>query len=120
MGTALAAPVLDLGALAIAPAHRRASFGGEDLYLSDREYTLLAALAAAPGRVFCHEELLAEAFAGAPGVGRRAIERYAERASRKLALRGGGLRVESVAGVGLRLAPVVDGNRPESMSAAFS
>jgi cell division protein FtsN len=50
-------------------------------------------------------------------VDRRAIERYAERTSRKLALRGASSRIDSVTGVGLRLAGVPDAADPCGLEA---
>lgn len=94
----LAPPASAIGMLAIDIGRRGASVAGEELYLSEAEFTLLSALASEPGRLFTHAELGEVCFSG---VAR--IERCAERLARKLELRGlkGQLRCEP--GVGLAL-----------------
>jgi two-component system, OmpR family, response regulator BaeR len=93
----------ELGDLRIDSERRRASVAGAELYLSEAEFRLLAALAAEPGRFFSAEALMAEVFAGVPGLSPHTVERCAQRLARKLELRGveGELRCE--AGGGLRL-----------------
>lgn len=106
MSVATAAPLAPtLGALEVDPTCRRASVAGAELYLSEGEFKLLAALAAEPGREFSYEQLLAEPFAGAPGVCVRTIVSYGERLARKLELRGAADQLCAEAGVGLRLEP---------------
>jgi two-component system alkaline phosphatase synthesis response regulator PhoP len=46
------------GALAVDPARREATFGGEPLTLTTREFDLLAHFAAHPGRIYTREQLL--------------------------------------------------------------
>lgn len=53
-----AAAPLRYGTLEIDPAARRATLGGEDLGLTQREFDLLAFLAQHPGRAFSREELM--------------------------------------------------------------
>lgn len=106
MSTATAVkPEPVLGSLAIDPISRRASVAGAELYLSEGEFMLLAALADEPGRTFSYEELLADTFAGMRGVSVRTIDAYRERLSRKLELRGMRGRLSCEAGVGLLLEP---------------
>jgi DNA-binding response OmpR family regulator len=99
-------PAPTLGALVIDVDGRRASVASAELYLSEAEFKLLAALAAEPGRLFSREELQMEVFAGSPGASVPTIERYARRLGRKLELRGleGWLRFE--AGTRFRLEAV--------------
>jgi two-component system KDP operon response regulator KdpE len=52
--------VLHLGELTIDRIKRRVSVRGEEVHLTPREFRLLTALAAHPGRVFTHEQLLRE------------------------------------------------------------
>lgn len=106
MSVATAAhPAPTLGALEVDPTCRRASVAGAELYLSEGEFKLLAALAAEPGRAFSYKELLAGTFAGAPGVSVRTIASYGDRLSRKLELRGMAGWLCAEAGVGMRLEP---------------
>ena len=87
---------------------RAASVAGEELYLSDREFTLLAALVAEPGRGLTYEELLGETFAGAPGVGRGVLDATADRLRRKLELRGAGGLVVACGEGGYRLSDSIE------------
>jgi DNA-binding response OmpR family regulator len=52
------APPLEHGALRIEPASRRVFLDGEELSLTQREFDLLAYLAARPGRVFSRDQLM--------------------------------------------------------------
>lgn len=67
---------------------RSAAFAGGELYLSAREFDLLAALVRDPTRIVTYEELIDEVFAGAAGVSRRVVDANAARLRRKLDLRG--------------------------------
>ncbi len=57
-GDAPPSPTLRLGALVIDEARHEVTLSGEALALTAREFALLAALAAHPGRVFTREQLL--------------------------------------------------------------
>ena len=52
------APPIEHGPLRIEPATRRASLDGEELTLTQREFDLLAHLAAHPGRVYSRDQLM--------------------------------------------------------------
>ncbi len=99
----VAPPAPSLGALAIDLEARSASVEGAELYLSEAEFTLLAALATEPGRLFTPAELLEAHFSGMPGVSIARIERLAERLARKLELRGAEGLLRAEPGVGLVL-----------------
>lgn len=94
MSTATAAPRSGarahgtLASVEIDHRRRRASVKGVELYLSDGEFRLLAALAKEPARILTYKDLLEETFAGAPGGSRRTIDSHAARLRRKLELRG--------------------------------
>ena len=98
---ALPAPTLD--SLVIDVEARSASVDGGELYLSESEFRLLAALAEDPHRTLTYEELEPEVFTGQPGGGRRLIDAAAARLRRKLELRGAGALIAPGRGVGFRL-----------------
>jgi DNA-binding response OmpR family regulator len=52
------APPIEHGALRVEPATRRVFLDGEELSLTQREFDLLAYLAARPGRVFSRDQLM--------------------------------------------------------------
>ena len=52
------APPIERGPLRVEPATRRVVLDGEDLSLTQREFDLLAYLAARPGRVFSRDQLM--------------------------------------------------------------
>jgi DNA-binding response OmpR family regulator len=89
--------------LAIDAEARSASIEGAELYLGEREFTLLSAVVSAPGRFVTYAELLEGDFSGIARVNAATIERYAQRLQRKLELRGmeGALRCQP--NVGLEL-----------------
>jgi len=51
-------PPIERGPLRVEPATRRAFLDGEELVLTQREFDLLAYLAARPGRVFSRDQLM--------------------------------------------------------------
>ncbi len=53
-----AAPPIEVGSLRIEPASRRAFRDGEEVHLTQREFDLLAYLAAHPGQVFSRDQLM--------------------------------------------------------------
>jgi DNA-binding response OmpR family regulator len=93
-----------VGDLAIDPARREVRVDGELVYLANKEYELLLALAAEPTRVFTKQELLRDVW-GYRSAGRtRTIDSHASRLRRKLDPRGGRF-VVNCWGVGYRLVP---------------
>lgn len=81
---------------------RRASVDGGELYLNEREFTLLDALAAAAGQIVTYDQLLGEVFAGAAGMNRCLLDANAARLQRKLELRGALASIAACSGVGFR------------------
>ena len=97
-----AAESLVAGALVIDPTRRSVRFGDAPIELTAREFDLLHFLAAAPGRVFSRDQLVA-------GVWRMGYEGYEHtvnshinRLRKKLAAVGAEAVVETVWGVGYR------------------
>ena len=92
---------------------RRATVCGEELYLSEREFRLLAAMLGDPQRTFTYEELIVELFAEAPGVTRRVLDMTAARLRRKLELRGAPGLIAPCRGVGFRFVESTGQMQPE-------
>lgn len=75
---------LRVGELAIDPVTRRVKVGEREVDLANKEFALLAALAAEPQRVFTKEELLRDVW-GFQSMGRtRTLDSHASRLRRKL------------------------------------
>jgi two-component system response regulator MtrA len=96
--------VIRVNNLEIDLTERRARWTDQSLALSDHELTMLATLAEDPGRACSFGELLAKVwgqeFYGDPDVVHAAVKRL----RRKLARAGADLTIQSVRGVGFRLA----------------
>lgn len=90
--------------LAIDYERRSASFNDLNLYLTEREFALLVALAASPERTLDYEELLVDVFPGHAGPSRRILDAVASRLRRKLEIRGAKGLIAPSRGVGFRLA----------------
>lgn len=104
MGVATHAPFPpELGSLVIDAEARSARVEGSELYLTELEFRVLAALAEEPGRTFACAALLEAHFADMPGASIATIERSAQRLERKLELRGMGGQLHREPGVGLRI-----------------
>jgi DNA-binding response OmpR family regulator len=91
---------LTVGPLTLEPAARRARLDGVELALPRREFALLCALAAAPGRAFSKAELLASCW-GPITPASRTLEAHAARLRRRLGRHAPML--VTVWGVGFRL-----------------
>ncbi len=78
-------------------------FDGRHVDVTPLEYRLLAALAGAPGRAFSRSELLGEAMPGSDAL-ERSIDVHIWSLRRKLESVGGDALLETVRGVGYRLA----------------
>lgn len=90
------------GALSIDPARREARASNHVLALRAQEFDLLLTLAGQPGRVFTREQLLREAW-GFDFYGQtRTVDVHVAHLRRKL--EGTSVRIETVTGVGYRLA----------------
>lgn len=96
-----AAPVQRLGALELDPANRSARLDGCPLELSPREYALLEALAAHPGRALSRARLEEAVYGWGEEVASNAIEVHVHHLRRKL---GPGW-VRTLRGVGYALFP---------------
>jgi len=99
----VAPPAPSLGALQIDTEARSARVEDAELYLSEPEFRLLAALAKDPHRTLTYEELESDVFDRRPAGGRRLLDAAAARLRRKLELRGAGALIASCPGVGFRL-----------------
>lgn len=95
------APVQRVGALMLDPAARSAQFGGSPLDLSAREYALLEALAARPGRVLSREQLEEALYGWGKEVASNAIEVHIHHLRRKL----GADWIRTLRGIGYALYP---------------
>ena len=91
-----------IGDLAIDPAARAVSLGGEPVQLSNREFSLLQKLASEPTRVFLKADLLREVWGFSVPVATRTLDAHACRLRRKLS-RSSRQYVLTVRGVGYRL-----------------
>lgn len=92
-----------LGALEIDRRRRRITVNGAEVLLTKREYSLLLALAADPGRVCTKDDLTREVWHFEPD-GARVVDPHACRLRAKLSV-GDDRFVENVWGVGYRLVP---------------
>ena len=90
--------------LVVDEASHKASLDGKELDLTPVEFRLLAALAAAPGRVFSRDGLLEKLYADHRVVTDRTVDAHVKNLRRKLeAIRPGADLVRSIYGVGYRL-----------------
>lgn len=105
-GRARVGAVSRVGALEVDEGRVRAALGGVALPLTLTEFRLLAALAAAPGRVFTRGELLERAMPESDAL-ERTVDSHLRNLRRKLAQAGEGVGLETVRGLGYRL---VDGS----------
>jgi two-component system response regulator QseB len=105
-------PVQQVGALALDPAARNARLGDVALELSPREYALLEALAARPGRALSRAQLEESLYGWGEEVASNAVEVHVHHLRRKL----GPDWIRTLRGVGYALyppqAPSVEGPFP--------
>jgi len=85
-----------IGGVMIDRAARRVVVRGADVHLTPLEFDLLATLAAAPGRVFTREELLAEVWGWSDAYGTRTLDSHVKSLRAKI----GAERIRTVHGVG--------------------
>jgi two-component system alkaline phosphatase synthesis response regulator PhoP len=94
------------GELVMDPVRREVQLGARQLELRTQEFELLAVLASQPGRVFSREQLLQQAW-GFDFYGQtRTVDVHVAHLRRKLG--GGSVRIETVTGVGYKLASEAD------------
>jgi two-component system response regulator QseB len=102
-------PLQQVGALAIDPSTRSASMADMPLELSPREYALLEALAARPGRALSRGQLEEAVYGWGEEVASNAIEVHVHHLRRKL----GADWIRTLRGVGYALyPPLADGEAP--------
>ena len=101
-----AGPALRFGTLEIDLAAHRVTLAGQDVALTQREFDLLAFLAQHPGRAFSREELMAKVWRYSFYTDTATVTVHIRRLRSKLAAAPGAAeRIETVWGVGYRLAP---------------
>jgi DNA-binding response OmpR family regulator len=115
-GAGEAAPsALVVGALAVEPHSRRVTYGGAPIELSPKEFDLLAYLAARPGTVVSKRELLSEVWRLPYGGSDKTVDVHLSWLRRKLGESGAEPRLlQTVRGVGVRLAEAPTGPDPET------
>jgi len=92
--------------LVIDEANHKVSLDGKEIDLTPVEFRLLAALAAAPGRVFSRDGLLERLYADHRVVTDRTVDAHVKNLRRKLEeIRPGSELVRSIYGVGYKLEP---------------
>lgn len=91
-----------VGRLSVDVTGAGASYAGQDLQLTATEFRLLAALAAAPGRVFDRAELIARALPDSDML-ERTLDSHLKNLRRKLAAAGAPGLIRTVRGLGFRL-----------------
>lgn len=94
--------VLEVGRVRADPGSRRAWVDDGELDLTRREFDLLAALLAAPGRVYTRDQLLDQAW-GTRYVSAKTVDVHLSGLRRKL---GDAVSVQTIRGVGYRLDPL--------------
>ena len=92
------------GAIELDPARHRCLVGGVEVALSATEMALLRELIRAPGRVHGRDRLADALYGPGSAVAPRTVDSYLRNLRRKLAEAGGVDPVETVHGVGVRLA----------------
>ena len=97
------APLQHVGSLTLDPGARSAQLDGAPLDLSAREYALLEALAAHPGRALSREQLEEALYGWGEEVGSNAIEVHVHHLRRKL----GADWIRTLRGIGYALYPPV-------------
>jgi len=91
-----------VGRLRVDPGQGTAAYAGEELRLTATEFRLLAALAAAPGRLFSRAELIERALPESDIV-ERTLDSHLKNLRRKLSLAGAPELIATVRGMGFRL-----------------
>jgi two-component system, OmpR family, alkaline phosphatase synthesis response regulator PhoP len=93
------------GALVIDVGRHLATFGGEPLQLTTKEFELLAHLAAHPGRIFTRDQLLSRIWPFDFGGDSRTVDVHISWLRSKLRVRDGHNYFRTVRGVGYAFAP---------------
>ncbi len=82
-----AEPVLSYGAISLNPATREVTLNGEPVHLSAREFSLLSALMARPGKVWSVAQLQERLYSWDDEVGSNTVEVYIHALRKSLAQR---------------------------------
>ncbi|HET9017893.1 MAG TPA: response regulator transcription factor [Thermomicrobiaceae bacterium] len=104
--TTSVAEEVSVGDLVMRPGSREASVAGKPVELRAKEFDLLLALAARPKVVFSREQLLQQVWGRDYDVDTRTVDVHVNRLRTRLA--GSHTEIETVRGVGYRLAPVAE------------
>ncbi len=97
--------VLEFDGLHIDPGRRQVTLAGESLHLTTKEFDLLAHLAAAPGRIFTREQLLARIWGYDYEGDTRTVDVHLSWLRTKLRGHGGHNWFRTIRGVGYAFAP---------------
>lgn len=103
-GGAAAAEVLRHGALVLDRATHSCRLGAADLALTATEFSLLAELVAQPGLVRSRAQIVAALWGAASPVSERTLDSHLRNLRRKLAEAGAPEAIETLHGVGMRMA----------------
>jgi two-component system catabolic regulation response regulator CreB len=92
------------GVLAVDPERRTARYAGRAVELTKLEFDLLAALAAAPGRVYTRDHLVRRVWGGGHALTERTVDSHVKALRRKLGDAGApATLITAVRGVGFKL-----------------
>lgn len=98
------AGVLRRGMLELDPTRHRCSAGGVEVELTATEFAMLGALMGVPGKVFSRSELVTRSYDDGRHVTDRTVDSHVRRIRKKLCDASGDEHIETVHGVGYRLA----------------
>jgi len=104
-----AEPVLSYGAITLNPATREATLDREPVRLSAREFALLSALMARPGKVWSVQQLQERLYGWDDEVGSNTVEVYIHALRKKF----GAALIRNIRGVGYVM-PRLEGDAPDS------
>jgi two-component system OmpR family response regulator len=96
---------MTFGLLTLDTAGWQAQWAGQDVALTVTEFSLLAAIASAPRRIFSRDQLIDRLHGPGFAVTDRTIDSHIRNLRRKFAQAGGLDVIETRAGVGYRLGP---------------
>ena len=91
-----AEPILSYGAISLNPATREVTLNGEPVHLSAREFSLLSALMARPGKVWSVAQLQERLYSWDDEVGSNTVEVYIHALRKKF----GAALIRNIRGVG--------------------
>lgn len=118
-----AAPVLEWDGLRLDPGACNVTYGGREVLLTSKEYSLLELFLRYPQRVFSSGSILERLWAFEESPGEEAVRALMKRLRQKLRAAGAKDLIETLYGQGYRLKPLEDdlvGDRPSSTPAVVS